>query len=563
MNNPPEGEFREAAKPSDLGSSPEGPRQRSDDETQEGVVSSGQVKEEEGERQYVVGIKRAFIILSITLTYFLVMLDSSIVATAIPQITTEFNSLLDVGWYGSAYQLASSSFQPLTGKIYSYFSTKWSFLAFFAVFELGSALCGAAQSSVMLIVGRAVAGLGSSGLMNGLMTILAAILPPHKQPMVMALNISLGQIGIACGPLLGGAFTEYVTWRWCFYINLPIGAVVAILLVLMKIPESTQKPTVKKVLAGLTSTLDLLGFVLFCPAAVMFFLALQWGGNRYEWDSSIVIGLFVGAGVTFIVFLLWERHRGEEAMVPFSMLRMRVIGSASATMFFFYGVLFVSNYYLPIYLQAVKGDSALMSGVHILPTILSQIACAMTAGTLVEVIGYYLPWTIGGTVFASIGYGLLSRLQSSSPTRDWVGYQIPYGLGCGAAAAMSYIAIQNSVPAAKIPTAMAIMIACQNFGGAVFLTVAQTVFSNGLRTLLAQDAPDVDAEQIIAAGARALDSLVPDDQIAGVREAYSGSIDRIMYLGVGLAIMSFFCAWGLGWKDIRVEKTKRKSNREE
>lgn len=255
----------------------------------------------------------------------------------------------------------------------------------------------------MLIVGRAIAGLGSSGLMNGALTILAAILPPRRQPIVMGVNVGLGQIGIACGPLIGGAFTHYVSWRWCrsilcphkgdalsanpelpagFYINPPLGAVVAGLLLFVTIPESQYKPPVREVFRTAVHSLDLLGFVLIAPAAIMFFLALQWGGNQHPWDSSVVIGLFVGAGGTFIVFLLWERRRGDDAMVLFNMLKMRIVWSASATMFFFMGVPFTANYYLPIYFQAVKDDSAVMSGVHILPTIIAQVVFAVTSGAM-------------------------------------------------------------------------------------------------------------------------------------------------------------------------------------
>ncbi|KAJ5464993.1 MFS general substrate transporter [Penicillium daleae] len=243
------------------------------------------------------------------------MLDGSIIPVAIPAITSQFDSLLDIGWYGGAYQLASSAVQPPSGKIYTYFSTKWSFLAFFAVFELSSALCGAAQSSNILIVGRAIAGPGSSVLMNGALTIIAAILPSHGQPTVMGVNVGLGQIGIACGPLIGGAFTQYVSWR--FDINLPLGAVVAGLLLFVTIPESQYKTPVSEVFRTAVNSLDLPGFVLTAPAAIMFFLALKWGGNQHPWDSSAVIGLFIGADVTFIIILLWERRRGDGAMVPF------------------------------------------------------------------------------------------------------------------------------------------------------------------------------------------------------------------------------------------------------
>ncbi|KAI4867402.1 MFS general substrate transporter [Hypoxylon rubiginosum] len=511
----------------------------------------------EHEREYVHGIKLFAIMVPTTLVYFLLMLDGSIVSTAIPAITSEFNSLLDIGWYGSAYQLASSSFQPLSGKIYTYFSTKWSFLVFFFVFEVGSAVCGAAQSSTMFIVGRAIAGLGSSGLMNGALTMVAAILPPHRQPLVMGVNVGLGQVGIACGPLIGGAFTEYVSWRWCFYINLPIGAVVGLLLIMLRIPEATPKPPVRQILSTAVQSLDLQGFCLVAPAAIMFFLALQWGGNQYAWDSSTVIGLFVGAGATFILFLLWEHRRGDEAMMPFFMIRKRIIWSASGTMFFFMGVLFVANYYLPIYFQAVKDDSAVMSGVHILPTIIGQIIFAMSSGVFVEVLGYYLPWVLFGTAATSVGYGLLSMISPSTRVQDWVGYQIIFGVGCGAAATSSYIAIQNLVPAAQIPVAMAILIFCQNLGGAVFLIVAQTIFSNTLRDQIVQLVPDANAALIIAAGARSVRQVVSGEQLAGVLQAYSTSVDRVMYLGVAIGASAFAFACGLGWKDIRVEKRKR------
>ncbi|KAL4997556.1 putative MFS transporter [Aspergillus recurvatus] len=487
----------------------------------------------------------AIIIIPTTLVYFLLMLDGSIISVAIPAITSEFDSLLDIGWYGGAYQLASSAFQPLSGKIYTYFSTKWSFLAFFTVFEIGSALCGAAQSSNMLIVGRAIAGLGSSGLMNGALTIIAAILPPHRQPIVMGINVGLGQIGIACGPLIGGAFTQYVSWRWCFYINLPLGAVVAALLLFVNIPESQYKPPVREVFRTAVHSLDLPGFILIAPAAIMFFLALQWGGNQHPWDSSVVIGLF-------------ERRRGDEAMVPFNMLKMRIIWSASATMFFFMGVLFTANYYLPIYFQAVKDDSAVMSGVHILPTIIAQVVFAMTSGTMVEQRGYYLPWVLSGTVISSIAYGLLSMLSPSTSVGRWIGFQVLYGTGCGAAATGSYIAIQNLVAAPQIPVAMAIMIFCQNLGGAVFLIAAQTIFSNVLRDEITKHVPGVNANLIIAAGARSIRNLVSGEQLARVLEAYSTAIDSVMYLGVGISVASFVFAWGLG--RLRRERGKERCN---
>ncbi|MCJ1386604.1 hypothetical protein MMC17_009730 [Xylographa soralifera] len=500
--------------------------------------------------------KAIVVLVPVIFVYFLLMLDASVMATAIPSITSEFDSLLDIGWYGSAYQLASAALQPLSGKIYTYFSTKWSFLAFFFIFEVGSALCGAAQSSVMLIVGRAVAGLGASGLTNGALTIIAAILPPHRQPIIMGVTIGIGQLGVALGPLIGGALTEYATWRWCFYLNLPPGALVGIVLVLARIPESKYKPPPREVLGTAMKSLDLPGFALIAPAAIMFFLALEYGGNQFAWNSSVVIGLFVGAGLTLIVFLLWEWRQGEEAMVPFFMLRKRIIWSASSTMFFFFGCLFCAGYYLPIYFQSVNDDTALMSGVHTLPYVIAQVVFSILAGGMVETFGYYIPWVLGGTALTAIAYGLLSLLDLNTPVAKWVGYQILFGAGTGSAIVGSFTAVQNIVPAPQIPVAMAILIFCQYLGGATFLIVAETIFSNSLRTLITQNVPGINPDLLLGAGARSIRNLVSGTQLSAVLKAYSTSFDRIMYLGVGIAVASFAFAWGLGWKDIRVEKKK-------
>ncbi|CAM1507800.1 Fc.00g046480.m01.CDS01 [Cosmosporella sp. VM-42] len=519
----------------------------------------------EENREHVPPLQVMIILVPLTMFYFLVMLDNSIITTAIPSITTKFNSLLDVGWYGSAYQLASSAFQPVSGKIYTHLSTKWAFFVFVILFELGSALCGAATSSNMFIIGRAVAGIGSAGVLNGALTIIACILPPHKQAMVMGVNVGLGQIGVAVGPLIGGVFTEKVSWRWLtatslgFYINLPIGAAVMVLYVFTQVPEVTVKPPVREVLLNWFHLFDMVGFVLIAPAAIMFLLAMQYGGNTFPWDSSEVIGLFVGAAVTLVVFLFWEHRMGEDAMVPFYMLKKQVVWSASFTLFFMSGVLYVGNYYLPIYFQSVKNDSATMSGVHTLPSAVGQALLALMAGILIHALGYYLPWVIIGTIIASVGYGVLSLLEPDTPVAKWVGYQIPFGIGVGAAFAPSFIAIQNSISAAEIPVAMAIVIFTQYLGGATFLTGAQTIFANVLKNEIKDKVPGVDPNLVVAAGATAVRKVVTPEQLPGVLEAYATALSRVMYLGAGISVAALPFGCFLGWKDIRVKNPAENS----
>jgi hypothetical protein len=229
---------------------------------------------------YPSGLKLAFLLASIFVSMFLVSLDRLIISTAIPKITDDFHSVTDIGWYGSAYLLSNSAFQLMYGKLYTFFSIKTVFLTAIALFEVGSAICGAAPNSVALIVGRAVAGLGSAGIMSGAIVILIYSVPLHKRPLYQGLFGAIFGLSSVVGPLLGGAFTSKVTWRWCFYINLPFGGVAVVLLFfLLDIPEREET---KKSLGSKLAQLDAFGTAAFLPGVICLLLALQWGGSKYS-----------------------------------------------------------------------------------------------------------------------------------------------------------------------------------------------------------------------------------------------------------------------------------------
>ncbi|KAI0377224.1 major facilitator superfamily domain-containing protein [Hypomontagnella monticulosa] len=518
------------------------------------AVLSKEIVEEE--KKYPSGVALWSILGPVTIAYFLVFLDMCVVSTATPSITAAFNSLVDVGWYGGAYQLGSSAIQPLTGKIYSHFNTKWTFMTFFFLFEVGSVICGAAVSSPMFIVGRAIAGAGSSGISNGALTIISSVLPLRKQAKFMGINLGIGQLGIALGPIIGGAFTQNVSWRWCFYVNLPIGGALAVLLLLFNIPETSKKLPPRQVLGTAIKSLDLPGFVLISPAAIMFLLALQYGGTVHPWNSSVVIGLLVGAAVTFILFLVWEYHQGDGAMVPFAMIKKRIVWSAAGNLFFLLGAILVAEYYLAIFFQTVLDNTPIMSGVHLLPATLGLVLFTMLSGMFTEMFGYYLPWNLGGSAFAAIGYGLMSMFTPTTSPSRWIGYQVLYGIGSGSMASAAYIAVQNLVPTPQIPIAMAIIIFTQNMGGAVWLVAANSIFSNGVREQLQARYVEigVDPELVLSAGVNSIRGFVQGDRLTAALECYTVAIDHVMYLGVGVSAATFAFGWGLGWKDIRVEK---------
>ncbi|KFY05017.1 hypothetical protein O988_00340 [Pseudogymnoascus sp. VKM F-3808] len=520
----------------------------------ERLAEEGAVAKDPAGEKCISGVKLATVLFSLILVTFLVMLDASIVATAIPQITTHFHSLPDVGWYGSAYLLANCALQPLAGKLYTHFSSKSVYLAFFFIFELGSLLCGLATSSKMFIVSRAIAGLGGAGLINGAITIISASIPLQKRPAYIGGIMGMSQMGVVLGPLIGGALTQYSTWRWCFYLNLPVGGVVAIGLVFVQIPNSHQTRT-GTVIQTLLTKLDLMGFAIFAPSVIQLLLALEWGGNTYAWNSATTIGLFCGAGCMFIIFLLWERRKGEEAMIPLSLLKNRVVGIICGVAFFFFAMMQLVTYYLPIYFQAVRGDSPLISGVHLLPSILSQLLAILFSGAAVTKLGFYTPFAIASNVIASIGQGLLSTLTPNSSIGKWIGYQVIVGFGRGLGLQITFIAIQNSVPSSMVPIATSLLTFTQILGGTVILSMGQTIFTASLRNTIPIYAAGVSTAKVIAVGAAGLRQAFPDPQVlGGVLVAYSLSVGRVYYLAIGCSGVAFFLSFGLGWKDIRKEE---------
>lgn len=400
-----------------------------------GAEGTAQDGGEEDGTGHLAGAPLVLALVALNLSTVLVFLDNSILSTATPTITNEFHSVQDIGWYVSSYQLAMSAMQPMTGKLFTYLPNKQTYISSVLLFELGSLICGLSTSSNMLIGGRAVAGLGASGLFNGALTIIAALVPLRRRPAVTGLLMGVGQLGLVGGPLIGGALTQYSTWRWCFYINLPVGGVAALALAAVRIPEQAPKPAFRSFVGrpGLWRRFDLPGTALLVPAVVMLLLALHYGGGGYPWGSATVVGLFCGAAAVGALFVAWEWRVGAgDAMVPLSMFRERVLVAGCLTNLCLFSCAFITSYFLPLYFQSVQGSSPFTAGVHMLPSIISQLITAVLSGLAVSRLGYYLPWAIFSAVLASIGSGLITTWTVGTNTGTWIGYQIILGVGRGA-----------------------------------------------------------------------------------------------------------------------------------
>ncbi|KAJ7059774.1 putative MFS multidrug transporter [Mycena amicta] len=500
------------------------------------------------------GIKLVLLMVALCLSVFLVALDITIIATAIPHITDEFQSLDDVGWYGSAYLLAMASTQLLFGKFYSFLPIKWVYITAITLFEIGSAICGAANSSNTLIAGRAIAGLGCAGIFSGAMIILAHAVALERRPLYTGLVGTMFGIASVAGPLMGGSLTSKVTWRWCFYINLPVGGVALFVMVfLFKMPQTAdleQEPP-KVHLVDRLHQFDPLGTIVFIPAIVSVLLALQWGGSKYAWNDRRIIALFVVFGVLIIAFVAIQIWKKDDATVPPRVFKARSIWSGALFAFCLGAAYFILVFYLPIWFQAIKGVSAVRSGIDNIPMILSVVVGSLLSGALVTLIGVYTVFLLISSVLMSVGAGLLSTFTTHTSSSHWIAYQVIFGLGVGLGLQQPVIAAQTVLPLADVPVGTTIVMWAQTMGGALFISAAQNVFTNRLVDGIVEHVPDVSPGSVAQAGATSLAGTIDPGSLSAVLDVYNHALMGAFQIAIAMSAISIVGALFVEWKSIK------------
>ncbi|THV25957.1 MDR family MFS transporter [Glycomyces paridis] len=477
--------------------------------------------------------RRNLVFVTILLGMLMAALDQTIVSTALPTIVADLGGAGHMAWVVTSYLLAEAIASAVVGKFGDMFGRKAIFQISAIVFVGGSALAGFSDDMVFLIAARAVQGLGAGGLMVTAMALIADVIPLRERGKYQGAMGAVFGVTTVLGPTLGGLFTDHLSWRWCFYVNVPI-AVVMIAMAAAFVPRvrSASKPVI-----------DYMGLVFVAIGTSLLILALEWGGDEYAWDSATILGMFAGAVVALVVFVLVE-VRAAEPILPMWLFRNPVFTVCSILSFIVGFAMLGAMTFLPTYLQYVDGVSATVSGYRTLPMVAGMLFTSILSGAMVSRTGRYKAFPILGTGVMAVGLFLMSTMGAD--TGFWLEslYMLILGLGLGLAMQVLTIAVQNTVPYAQLGAATSGVTFFRTVGSTFGTAIFGTLFSNQLTPLLASAYAESGVDPAAAASPAQLHEL-PAAQIAPIVQAYTDAINFVFLWTVPVAVLGFLVAWFL------------------
>lgn len=432
----------------------------------------------------------ALLLVAVELGMLLAALDQTIVGTAMPHILADLNGFEHYTWVSTAYLLAATVMVPIYGKLSDIYGRRIFFLGGMTLFLIGSALSGASQSMTQLIAFRALQGLGGGAIMPIVQAIIGDIFPPAERGKWQGMTIGIWGLATIVGPPLGGWITDTWSWRWVFYINLPLGAA-AIFVAALALPRVIERRAHR---------IDYAGAASLVVAASALVLAFSWAGTTYAWDSPQILGLFAVALVAGVVFCLIER-RAAEPIIPLNSFRNGVFTISVVTTFLISAALFGTLLYMPLFLQGVQGQSAAASGTFATPLMIGVIVSGVVGGQLIARTGHYKAQALVGIVFAATGMFLLSRMTANTGEGEIVLYMVLLGLGIGASMTIFSVVVQSAFPKARLGQVTSNLQFFREIGGVIGLTILGSVMTGGFRTHFEAALPP------------ALTQVIPADQL--------------------------------------------------